>query len=63
MIYDSFLSFINLIETARYPLSHSCLLSRYTNIPLKIKRTGKVIKIESKNALRGLKFDTEIAKT
>ena len=34
-----------------------------SNTPLKIKRTGKVIKIESKNALRGLKFDTEIAKT
>ena len=33
------------------------------NTSLKIKRTGKLIKIESKNALRGLKFDTEIAKT
>ena len=32
------------------------------NTPLKIKRTGKMIKIESKNALRRLKFDTEIAK-
>ena len=28
------------------------------NTPLKIKRTGKKIEIESKNALRGLKFDT-----
>ena len=28
------------------------------NTPLKIKQTGKVTKIESKNALRGLKFDT-----
>ena len=33
------------------------------NTPLKIKRTGKMIEIESKNALRKLKFDTEIAKT
>ena len=30
------------------------------NTPLKIKRTGKVTKIESEYALRGLKFDTEI---
>ena len=43
--------------------SQSRLMTRYGyNTPLKIKRTGKVIKIESKNALRGLKFDTEIAK-
>ena len=34
-----------------------------SNTPLKIKRAGKVIKIDSKYALRGLKFDTEIAQT
>ena len=39
-----------------------CAVAHF-NTPLKIKQTGKVIKIDSKNALRRLKFDTEIAKT
>ena len=33
------------------------------NTPSIIKRTGKMIQIDSKNALRVMKFDTEIAKT
>ena len=36
--------------------------SSRSNTPSIIKRTGKMIQIDSKNALRVMKFNTEISK-
>ena len=51
------------INTFSVPTADFYHQSTNINTTLKIKRTEKVIKIESKNALGGLKFDTEVAKT